>query len=65
MHARIGTQPGMQLAMADIERHDTGRSPLKQDFGEPAGGSADIQAVATTDIEAEVIEAPPVPTQTA
>ena len=39
----IGPQPLVELAVADVDRHDLGRAPLEQAVGEPAGGRAGVE----------------------
>ncbi len=55
-HARIVPQPGVQLAVADVERDHPGRAALEEDVREPAGRGADVEAVATGRIDAEGVE---------
>ena len=42
-HARIAAQLPVELAVADVERDDTGRAALEQHVGEPAGRRADVE----------------------
>ena len=38
---RVGPQPLVELAVADVDGHDRGRPALEQAVGEPAGGGAE------------------------
>ena len=39
----VGTQPFVELTVADVERHDLSRTSLQQAVGEPAGRCADVE----------------------
>ncbi len=55
-HARIGAQPRVQLAVADVERDHARRAALEQDVGEAAGRGADVDAVEAGRVDAEPVE---------
>ncbi len=46
----------MQLAAADVESDHAGRPALEEDVREPAGGRADVERVASLDVDAELVE---------
>ena len=66
--ARIGAQPPVELAAADVERDDAGGAALQQDVGEAAGRRADVERAAPVRIDARTRRAraasltPPRPT---
>ena len=55
-HPRIDPELGVELAAADIDRIDFGRSAGDQHVGEAAGRGADIERYRTLRVEAEGIE---------
>jgi hypothetical protein len=42
--------------VANVERHNAGSATLEQHVGEPAGGGADVETLASSDINVERIE---------
>ena len=55
-HARVVAQRERQLAVGDVERDDMRGPALQQAVGEAAGGGADVERVATRDVDAERVE---------
>ena len=58
-HSRVGAQPRMELAVADVDRHDARRACLEQAVGEAAGRGADVHGVLARDVDAECVESVP------
>ena len=54
--ARVGAQPPIELAVADVERDDAGRAALEQHVGEAAGRRADVERAAPVRVDAERVE---------
>src|SRR5581483_9617860 len=55
-YPRIGAQPWMQLAVADVERDHPGGPALKQDIREPTCRRADVETIASARIDAKRVE---------
>ena len=55
-HARVGAQPLVELAAADVERDHTRRAPLEEDVREAAGRGADVERVAPGRVDSEFLE---------
>ena len=49
----IGGEARVELAVADVDRHDRARAALEQDVGEAAGRGADVEAGEAVRIEVE------------
>jgi hypothetical protein len=52
-HARVGREPRVQLAVADVDADDALRAALQQRVGEAAGALAEVEAGHARDVEAE------------
>ena len=52
LHPRVGAQPLVELAVADVDGHDRGRAPLQEAVGEPAGRRAEVERPAAGDVDA-------------
>src|SRR4029077_12816211 len=50
---RVGSEPFVQLSVADVDRGDTRGPSLQQNVGEAARGGADVEAVASGRIHPE------------
>ena len=50
--ARVVAELPVQLAVADVERDDARGAALQQHVGEAAGGCADVEALASANLDA-------------
>ena len=55
---RVGPQPLVELAVADVDRHDLSGAALQHAVGEAAGRSAGIQDAPASDVDTEAARAP-------
>ena len=54
--ARVGAQPPIELAVADVERDDAGGAAPQQHVGEAAGRRADVERAASLRVDRERVE---------
>src|SRR5690606_33144829 len=55
-HARIISQPPVELTVTDVERDDPAGAALQQHVGEAAGGGADVERLSPLDGNAKGVE---------
>ncbi len=55
-HPGVGAQPFVELAVPDVERDDVRRASLQQTIGESTGRCADVEHLAPSYVDAELVQ---------